>query len=734
MMASMADIRDRIVELRRVKASELLANPKNWRRHPKSQQDAIGEMLGKIGYADALLARDTPDGLMLIDGHLRAETTPDAVVPVLILDVNDEEADLILTTLDPLASMAETDSNNLESLLAQTEIESKELRELLESLLDKHEIEPEVHPEDDDVPDSAPPISQPGYVWEIGPHRLIVGDSTDPDTYERLMAGEVADIVWTDPPYGVAYVGKTEEALTIENDAMSLDELESFLGAALTAACKWTKAGGAWYVASPAGPNFLPFAKVLTALEIWRQTLVWMKDVFVMGRSDFHYKHECQPPGTQILMSGSGYNNATEIPIEKIKNGDKVVTWSQYGGQIQGRSLNRGAGHPVQVAKRDYSGELYTVWVEELSTRATDNHKWTTRLTHSSFETWVTYLMRRGEWWRIGQARLFNTWGCAIKSRLAVEKADEAWILDTYDSLLEARCAEQMLSCKYGIPTTMWTVKPTNTRSRSEEYIRKLIYDKLDLVVMDQRAEEALRDYGRRREYPFVTPESRRTKFSRRATMQVESCNLLPGFMEVPLPDNPGDAFRWGLIGGVTREPYSGPVYSLEVDRTQHYIADGIVTHNSIFYGWKPGAAHHEPPDRKQDTVWEIPRPKASRQHPTAKPVELVVRSLMMSSDKGDVVLDPFGGSGTTMIAAHRTGRVARLVELDPRYADVILRRIQEVTGIHPVLAASGQQFDFTDEYFDAQAEAMSAVFDNTNDIKINESEISEEEEIHVGA
>ncbi len=73
----MAVIRDRIKELRRVKASELVPNEKNWRRHPKAQADALRGVLAEIGYADALIARETPEGLKLIDGHLRAETTPD---------------------------------------------------------------------------------------------------------------------------------------------------------------------------------------------------------------------------------------------------------------------------------------------------------------------------------------------------------------------------------------------------------------------------------------------------------------------------------------------------------------------------------------------------------------------------------------------------------------------------------------------------------------------------------
>ena len=104
-------IRDRIRELRRVRAADLLPNPKNWRRHPKAQANALRDLLAEIGYADALLAREVADGrLMLIDGHLRAETTPDLDVPVLILDLDEAEAGKLLLTLDPLASLAESDS------------------------------------------------------------------------------------------------------------------------------------------------------------------------------------------------------------------------------------------------------------------------------------------------------------------------------------------------------------------------------------------------------------------------------------------------------------------------------------------------------------------------------------------------------------------------------------------------------------------------------------------------
>jgi len=135
-------IRDRIKSLRRVKAGDLLPNPKNWRTHPADQQEAMRGVLAKIGFADAVLARETPDGLMLIDGHLRAEVAPDSKVPVLILDVDEAEADILLATLDPLCGMALQDTDKLKSLVGDLAGEGISLAEMgytersLEDLLD----------------------------------------------------------------------------------------------------------------------------------------------------------------------------------------------------------------------------------------------------------------------------------------------------------------------------------------------------------------------------------------------------------------------------------------------------------------------------------------------------------------------------------------------------------------------------------------------------------------------
>lgn len=323
---------------------------------------------------------------------------------------DDDQALRILLADNKANDLASYDDKELLELLKELADTTAELEG---TLFDGDELDAliaedahyELPTEVDEVPDKAPSITNAGDIWLLGKHRVMCGDSTDSVHLLELTAAKKVDIVWTDPPYGVAYVGKTKDALTIENDDMSSDELTTFLRKAFNAAYEVCKAGAVWYVTAP---TTLPFSISLSELGVWRHMLVWVKDVFVMGRSDYHYRHE------------------------------------------------------------------------------------------------------------------------------------------------------------------------------------------------------------------------------------------------------------------------------------------------TIYYGWKEGAAHQTPPDRKQDSVWEIPRPKRSSEHPTMKPVELIVRALKNSSRTGDIVLDMFGGSGSTLIAAEETNRIAYLMELDPHYVDVICARYQKHTGNLPVLEATGETHNFS--------------------------------------
>lgn len=126
---------DRVKELRRVPASQLKPNPHNWRTHPAAQHDALRGVLAEVGFADALVVRELDDGtLELVDGHLRAQTAADAVVPVLVVDLNDEESKKVLLTHDALAAMAGVNNQHLTGLLEDVEFESEAVEAMLSKL------------------------------------------------------------------------------------------------------------------------------------------------------------------------------------------------------------------------------------------------------------------------------------------------------------------------------------------------------------------------------------------------------------------------------------------------------------------------------------------------------------------------------------------------------------------------------------------------------------------------
>lgn len=339
-------------------------------------------------------------------------------VDVWEIDVDDDRASRIVVADNRTSELGGTDDDTLAGLLEEMAQQDAGLEgtgydfDDLEELLRENSGPGETHNDKDDVPDVPEDyISKVGDVWELGEHRLLCGDSTDVAAVEDMMDGDLVDCIWTDPPYGVNYVGGT--GLTIQNDGP--EGLEELLGGAFAVVVTVAKPGAPIYVAHADTERVRFETSMRDAGIIVRQNLIWVKNSLVMGRSDYHYKHE---------------------PI-------------LYGFTPEGEGrLGRGGN-------------------------------------------------------------------------------------------------------------------------------------------------------------------------------------------------------RW--------------------------------------YG-----------DDSQTTVFTYDKPARNAEHPTMKPIDLIVQMLTNSCPKGGLVLDLFGGSGSTMIAAHHHGARARLVELDPRYADVICRRFQEHTGIKPVLRSTGEEHDFT--------------------------------------
>jgi DNA modification methylase len=130
-----------------------------------------------------------------------------------------------------------------------------------------------------------------GQIWQAGEHRIACGDCRDACCLERLMHGRKAEVLWTDPPYGVSYVGKTKDSLTIKNDGAA--DLAGLLLGGLAAINTVMAESGRFYIAAPAGPQGTVFRLAITEAG-WKlhQVLVWVKDAFVLGHSDYHYQHE----------------------------------------------------------------------------------------------------------------------------------------------------------------------------------------------------------------------------------------------------------------------------------------------------------------------------------------------------------------------------------------------------------------------------------------------------------
>ena len=144
---------------------------------------------------------------------------------------------------------------------------------------------------DFDVTPPKEPKSKPGELYQLGNHRLLCGDSTSLDDVAKLMGGEQADMLLTDPPYNVAYEGATEDKLTIQNDDMEDEDFRQFLRDVYASADSSMKPGASFYIwhADSEGYNFRGAAHDVG----WtiRQCLIWNKNTLVLGRQDYHWKH-----------------------------------------------------------------------------------------------------------------------------------------------------------------------------------------------------------------------------------------------------------------------------------------------------------------------------------------------------------------------------------------------------------------------------------------------------------
>ncbi|HEY5540995.1 MAG TPA: site-specific DNA-methyltransferase, partial [Coriobacteriia bacterium] len=272
-----------------VATEALVLDPRNARTHGRRNLEAIGASLSQFGQRRPLVV--TGD-MTVIAGNgtleaARALGWTEIAVTVVPTDWTVDQARAYALADNRTAELAAWDEDVLLESLSELDLAGWDMDVLGFDLGD--ELAGVVEDEALEPPDE--PVTRPGDVWALGEHRLLCGDATKEEDIARLMAGAKAACMWTDPPYGVDYVGKTKDAKRIANDgAQGLDAL---LRAAFTQAESALEPGSPFYVAHPAGPLSLTFGNALVAsgLRI-HQTLVWVKDSMVLGHSDYHYKHE----------------------------------------------------------------------------------------------------------------------------------------------------------------------------------------------------------------------------------------------------------------------------------------------------------------------------------------------------------------------------------------------------------------------------------------------------------
>lgn len=294
----------RIVGSAMVDPSILCPNPKNWRRHPKYQREAMTNVFNEIGWIQDIIVNKTTGNI--IDGHMRAELAvknKEKLVPVKYVELSDDEERQALITYDPLSALAEQDNEMVKQLLGDisNNIDMSKFdfgKDVMNSML------PYTDEELDDiplVPDT--PTTKFGDIIQLGRHRLMCGDSTSKEDVGRLMDGKKADLLITDPPYGVSYASKNKFLNTlgkgnrvqteIENDHKTPEEMSAFWLAALTAIREHMRQGASYYVTGPQGGDLLLLLLALKDSGFpLRHMLIWAKNNHVLGRSDYHYKHE----------------------------------------------------------------------------------------------------------------------------------------------------------------------------------------------------------------------------------------------------------------------------------------------------------------------------------------------------------------------------------------------------------------------------------------------------------
>ena len=296
---------------------ELNPYENNAKLHPKEQIDQIVRSMEEFGNNDPIAIDENN---VIIEGHgrlLALKQMGEKEVPVIRLKhLTDEQKRAYILAHNQLTLNTGFDEDilaaELESIVGIDMADfgfDLDVVDVVEELTDVEEDS------DFDVTPPKEPKSKPGDLYQLGNHRLLCGDSTSLDDVAKLMGGEQADMLLTDPPYNVAYEGATEDKLTIQNDDMEDEDFRQFLRDVYASADSAMKPGASFYIwhADSEGYNFRGAAHDVGWMI--RQCLIWNKNTLVLGRQDYHWKHEPCLYGWKDGASHNWYGNRKQTTV-----------------------------------------------------------------------------------------------------------------------------------------------------------------------------------------------------------------------------------------------------------------------------------------------------------------------------------------------------------------------------------------------------------------------------------
>nr|DAO88450.1 MAG TPA: adenine specific DNA methyltransferase [Caudoviricetes sp.] len=298
------------MEIQEIKIEQIKPYKNNAKKHSETQIANVAESIKQFGWAQPIVLDSNKE---IIIGHCRylaAQRLGMQEVPCLIVDLSAEKVKK-LRNLDNKLNESEWDFDLLKDDILGLDFDGFDI----DWGIEEEHITDIVEDDTPEVDEQNEPITQLGDIWQLGEHRLMCGDSTDAGAVAILMDGRKADLLLTDPPYNVAYEGKTKDALTIQNDKMESSQFKDFLANAFRNAKSVLLEGGGYYIwfASREHCNF-ENALNEAGLQV-RQELIWKKNTMVLGRQDYQWKHEPCLYGWNDGASHNWYSDRKQTTI-----------------------------------------------------------------------------------------------------------------------------------------------------------------------------------------------------------------------------------------------------------------------------------------------------------------------------------------------------------------------------------------------------------------------------------